>query len=1178
MPGESVGDDPDEEWWEGITFPTTGVLPTAEVRPSLYFTADEIPEIRARALGDRPDPNGYYAGNWERIITDADAWLAEPVSTVDDIKTKASKALAFAWIVTGDVRYRDKAVGNLMRAYEELQATDQYVALQMTNYATAYDWVMAEGVGDVAPVSTEDDQAMRDAIKIGADWMDEYLDRPGVRSHNHRSKVGAAQGSWAMAFSSDPDAQAYLDKGMENMNRVWRYMFTKDGIYRDGGGYYWIFTVLNSTPFLWHYKNAAGQDLFPALQPAFEWQLKTSNPRGWTPNNGDGSYKHTWLATVAAAYDDTATELHPTASLGELFQWRFFATDDAPVRYPDDWSGARDQYYAWPDEIVLYDSAIAEIQPDNNTGTVDFDAGPRGGATVFRSDWDYDESHTRWAYFEGTAMSNNHDHADKLQFIIDAENAILANDNGYGPQKFGGRNLWKGPENHNVITANGAALGDPLPTEHFMDSEFFDFAEKSAAYWDDPEATHTRALAFPGQEYFVVVDSLEATTEKTWVSRYHNRGKIDGAANRWQWTTEDGPWGDAARMHAMVLPASATVSTAQGEFNPYGTGEYDAGPQYPDPATDVEEITKLETTQTGTDAQYMQVLVPGTVDGNAPRFDDLSVGDVLAARVHTESGTDLFASRPSPGTVTAGELEANATFAWLRLDGNTPVQVAGRDATSLAFDGDVLVAADQAVSMALDVSDPSTWSGHVARDTEGTTGLTLTLPAGRTVASATLDGAAVTVTPGAGTATLAISGGGDLTVNFTEATEAPDAPSRLEGSYIEGAVQLIWDAVPGAVSYEVERDGAVIATVTASRMTDAEVDADATYTYRVRALNEAGVSDFSESVDVQATAGVPTAPTGLQAVASDATAALTWNPVPGANRYVVLRDGEEIADTSATNFVDTGLTNGATYAYTVVAVNEAGSSPPSAPVSATPFAEVPAAPTGLRIDRDGFDVVLSWDEAPRSTSYTVGRSTTAGGPYTTVAEGLTTSTWTDTEASDGLTYYYVVTASNDAGVSENSREGSVVAGCTPTLQVSEPTYFEAEDHSALVGEWAVLEDDDRSGSAYVQSLQESGAGSALTGNDYVRFDLDVQEAGTYRMWLLAQGDDSSSDSVWIQLDAQLPFQAVLDNSREWRWKTAASAVTLAEGFQTLTLHHRETGTRIDKILLVQDTAYRPEGL
>ncbi|MBO9598336.1 MAG: glycoside hydrolase family 6 protein [Cohnella sp.] len=90
--------------------------------------------------------------------------------------------------------------------------------------------------------------------------------------------------------------------------------------------------------------------------------------------------------------------------------------------------------------------------------------------------------------------------------------------------------------------------------------------------------------------------------------------------------------------------------------------------------------------------------------------------------------------------------------------------------------------------------------------------------------------------------------------------------------------------------------------------------------------------------------------------------------------------------------------------------------------------QVPAAPTGLTATAGNAQAALSWTASSGATSYTVKRATTSGGPYTTVATGVTATSYTNTGLTNGTTYYYVVSASNSAGESANSAQASA----TPT--------------------------------------------------------------------------------------------------------------------------------------------------
>ncbi|MFB0843987.1 hypothetical protein [Paenibacillus oleatilyticus] len=97
--------------------------------------------------------------------------------------------------------------------------------------------------------------------------------------------------------------------------------------------------------------------------------------------------------------------------------------------------------------------------------------------------------------------------------------------------------------------------------------------------------------------------------------------------------------------------------------------------------------------------------------------------------------------------------------------------------------------------------------------------------------------------------------------------------------------------------------------------------------------------------------------------------------------------------------------------------------------------DVPGAPTNLTATGGDAQVTLNWNSVTGVKGYNIKRATTPGGPYTTVANDVYGTTYTDTTVTNGTTYYYVVTAVTADGESANSNEASA----TPKGQVTPPT-------------------------------------------------------------------------------------------------------------------------------------------
>jgi hypothetical protein len=129
------------------------------------------------------------------------------------------------------------------------------------------------------------------------------------------------------------------------------------------------------------------------------------------------------------------------------------------------------------------------------------------------------------------------------------------------------------------------------------------------------------------------------------------------------------------------------------------------------------------------------------------------------------------------------------------------------------------------------------------------------------------------------------------------------------------------------------------------------------------------------------------------------------------------RINDPVPDTIYVGLVVSSVVNGTLNTSTFSNVQITGGNG-GAPVA------IPAAPAALLAEPGDGAVPLRWQQSFGATSYAVLRSTNSGGPYTTVASGITDGSYTDTSVTNGTTYYYTVTATNSAGTSVNSPEDS----------------------------------------------------------------------------------------------------------------------------------------------------------
>lgn len=268
------------------------------------------------------------------------------------------------------------------------------------------------------------------------------------------------------------------------------------------------------------------------------------------------------------------------------------------------------------------------------------------------------------------------------------------------------------------------------------------------------------------------------------------------------------------------------------------------------------------------------------------------------------------------------------------------------------------------------------------------------------------------------------------------------APTGVNASYdpSTGQATITWDKVPGADRYEVYRatseNGtyAMLYSNTGTRFVTSNMSAGGTYYFKIKAINDdnaAGNSPFSAVVAVTASdLGTPVVSSGID---SQGRIMLTWEYIQGADGYEVYRSNSStgtftrLSSQTGNTFYNGSVNPGQVYYYKVRAISNSSSKYTESSTVAQ-IAKLAQPVVKTTTNNDG-KPVLSWSAVRGADRYDVYRAVSADGTYTNISS-LTSTSYTDTAASVGSTYYYKVLAASDMDQDANTESQAVNVTCT----------------------------------------------------------------------------------------------------------------------------------------------------
>ncbi len=352
----------------------------------------------------------------------------------------------------------------------------------------------------------------------------------------------------------------------------------------------------------------------------------------------------------------------------------------------------------------------------------------------------------------------------------------------------------------------------------------------------------------------------------------------------------------------------------------------------------------------------------------------------------------------------------------------------------------------------------------------------------------------------------AVNAGGESNwsspISISTLIAPPATPVNVDATASTTEITLVWEAVPGADSYSIELDGSsVVDNITDTSYSVTGLTSNTQHSYRVKAVNAAGGSDWSSPMSISTLIAPPATPVNVNATASTTEITLVWDAVSGANSYSIELDGSSIVNNiTDTTYTVTGLTSNTEHSYRIKAVNTADESEWSSPVSISTLIAPPATPVNVDVEATTTEITLIWDAVSGADSYSIELDGSS------VVNNITTTSYSVKELTSGTKHSYRIKAVNAGGDSDWSSPISIstliAPPATPVNAAASPTTTKI----------TLVWDEVSGADSYSIELDGSSVVNNITDHSYTITGLTSGTEHSYRIKAVNAGGDSDWSS------------------------------------------------------------------
>jgi hypothetical protein len=211
------------------------------------------------------------------------------------------------------------------------------------------------------------------------------------------------------------------------------------------------------------------------------------------------------------------------------------------------------------------------------------------------------------------------------------------------------------------------------------------------------------------------------------------------------------------------------------------------------------------------------------------------------------------------------------------------------------------------------------------------------------------------------------------------------------------------------------------------------------------------------------------------------------------------------------------------------------------------------------------------------------------GKWTTINQSATSITGTAT-ISGCFLGRYDLTVSNSTMKKDFFVDLTTTVGVNLSLQLSGTTTasnvwtYEAERPSNAIYSPIVVASDTAgaSGGSYIWDDPSTGTNNN-NASAPPEFRIDTEATGSVYVWVRTIAPDGNHDSFWMGVDGATPQLYALFDTTYWNWsRFSATPITLSANTDfpghtghTLYFSHRETGVKLDQVLITDDPNFKP---